>query len=111
MRERPHIRVYCPNCAVVRLRPREVTLRICLDNDQWEYRFTCPTCGRRAVEPSDRWLALEAFAAGAGLERWKLPAELDEPHRGPPISVLDLYQFHRLLSGPDWFADLERTEG
>ena len=91
----------------MRVRPGDVTLRNCVDDDRWDYRVRCPLCGLLAVEPSDRWLALEAFGAGAGLERWHLPSELEEPHTGPPISLRDVFDLVLALSEAEWMNELE----
>jgi len=100
--------VHCPDCDEVRVRPHDVTLRNCIDDDSWSYRFTCPTCGGLTVAFTDTPSVIEAFAAGAGLERWRLPAELLETHAGPPLTLADLFAFRRLLLAPDWFDALDR---
>ena len=69
-----------------------------------DYWFLCPGCGRLAAGIST-W-SVEAFAAGSALEVWHLPAELKEPHEGPPLSLVDLVELHLALAEPDWFDDL-----
>jgi hypothetical protein len=102
----PSLRVRCPDCSVVRVRANEVTLRNCVDDGRWDYRFRCPRCGRLTAGESTSWLAVEAFAAGSALEVWHLPDELDEPHDGPPLSLVDLVELHLALAEPDWYDEM-----
>jgi hypothetical protein len=104
----PSLRVYCLDCAVVTVPAHEVVLRNCLDDDRWEYRFTCPICELVSVGPTDRRLALDAFSAGSTVEHWRLPAELQESHAGPPLRMRDLGELHMELLEPEWFAAVER---
>jgi hypothetical protein len=98
--------VLCPDCSVVLVPANEVTVRKCLDDGRWDYRFLCPGCGRLSAGMSTTGLAVEAFAAGSALELWHLPAELKESHVGPPLSIVDLVELHLALAEPDWFDDL-----
>jgi hypothetical protein len=45
-------------------------------------------------------------SSGVKMAVWQLPAELWEPHAGPPISHDDLLDFHDLLTGERWFERL-----
>jgi predicted RNA-binding Zn-ribbon protein involved in translation (DUF1610 family) len=45
----PRIVVQCPDCGDARVAPEAVTVRGCLDDGGWSYRFTCPACGLRTV--------------------------------------------------------------
>ena len=105
----PTVRVHCTDCAVVRVPAHKVTLRNCVDDGRWDYWFLCPRCGRLSAGESTSWLAVEAFAAGSPLEVWRLPAELKEPHVGPPLSLVDLVELHLTLAEPDWFESLVQT--
>jgi hypothetical protein len=89
----------------VRVPANEVTLRNCVDDGRWDYRFLCPRCGRLSAGESTSWLAVEAFAAGSALEVWHLPAELREPRDGPPLSLVDLVELHLALAEPDWYDE------
>ena len=84
----------------------EQVVRTCVDDGRWDYWFLCPRCGRLSAGISSTWLAVEAFAAGSALEVWRLPAELKEPHDGPPLSLVDLVELHLELAEPDWFETL-----
>ena len=99
--------VHCPNCDMVRVPASVFTLRHCADDGSWDYCLRCPECGRRSAGPSNSRLALEAFAAGSGLVEWRLPADLREPHHGPPLNLVDLAELRRALADPDWIASLE----
>ena len=101
--------VKCPQCAEVRVRSSEVTLRECVDDETWSYRFLCPQCGQRVVAHTGRVAALGAISVGARLERWSLPAEAFEAHSGSPITLGDVLDLHELLLGPDWFEALAGT--
>lgn len=95
--------VKCPDCAELRVGPSDVTVRNCLDDDGWSYRFTCPACRRPVVAPTNRRAAVEAIAAGSSLENWRFPLERNECPDSPPLSLEDLVELHQLLSEPDWF--------
>ena len=41
------------------------------------------------------------------LSVFELPAELEEPHLGQPLSHDDLLAFHDQLQQDDWFAEVE----
>ena len=38
--------------------------------------------------------------------RWSWPAELSEPHSGPPLTPDDLLDLHVLLEDDTWFQQL-----
>ncbi|MDQ1477735.1 MAG: hypothetical protein QOE62_2964, partial [Actinomycetota bacterium] len=83
--------VDCPECGEERVDPLDVTVRARIENDQWSYRFTCPSCNRRTVASTSREAALQAVEAGASLETWRWSTETGGPdHDGPPLSLADL---------------------
>jgi predicted RNA-binding Zn-ribbon protein involved in translation (DUF1610 family) len=105
------IRAACPTCGDVKLRSRDLTVRVCADDDHGTYSFACPRCGdsvRRDASP--RILAL-LVSAGVRTEVWHRPAELLEPREGPPLTSDDLLDFHLLLNEPGWFDRLAETVG
>ena len=105
------IKATCPACGDVRLRSRELTVRVCAETDEGTYTFACPRC--RAIvarEATPRILAL-LVSAGVRTEVWHQPAELFEPHDGPPISADDLLDFHLVLERADWFDRLAESVG
>jgi hypothetical protein len=99
--------VRCHRCGDVRVRVRVVTLRHCLDDDTWTYWFVCPSCGQRSAAQTNREASLQAIAAGAVLEPWRLPAELEErSNEAPALNGLDVLEFHLGLIEPDWIDEL-----
>jgi uncharacterized Zn finger protein len=98
--------VRCPDCGESRVQVGEVTLRECVDTGGWTYRARCPQCGVLFVDVTQRDAALRVLVAGAPVESWLLPAELDERPDGPPLTLTDLLELHLLLLEPDWFEQL-----
>ena len=109
MSERVHVVVKCPDCVETRLVPGDVTLRRCIDDESWSYRFTCKVCQRPAVSTTGAQAAHDAIAAGCPLESWSFPAERREQLDGPVLTLTDLLELHELLEQPDWFDELTRV--
>jgi hypothetical protein len=99
--------VRCPECGQVRVSPRDVTIRNCVDDDTWSYWFVCPACQRRAASPTRRSSALDAICAGSALDTWALPSELEERPDGEPLTLVDLLQLRLILIEPDWLDQLQ----
>ena len=100
------IRAACPSCGDVKLRSRDLTVRVCADTDQGTYAFDCPRCSGAVVrDASPRILAL-LVTAGVHAEVWHHPAELFEPRVGPPLTADDLLDFHLLLGEDGWYDRL-----
>ena len=111
MDRKTHIIVSCRDCGQARMPLDAVTVRGCLDDDQWSYRFTCPTCCRRAVASTSRAAALQAVEEGSSLETWRWSTETDDFERnGPPLSMADLRALRVALSQPDWLESLSKNE-
>lgn len=105
------IKATCPECGDVKLRSRDLTVRVCAETDQGSYTFACPRCRERvAREATPRILSL-LVSAGVHTEVWHQPAELLEPRDGPPISVDDLLDFHLMLECDDWYGRLSESVG
>ena len=101
--------VKCPDCVETRVAPRDVTIRHCVDDDTWSYRFECPLCRRRGVAATGKAAAMDAIGAGSSFEPWHFPAEFAErPVVGPPISDIDVLEFHLDIQEPDWMDELAR---
>jgi hypothetical protein len=101
-----HIIVSCRECGQTRVAVDGVTIRGCLDDDTWSYRFTCSECNRVTVEETSATRALDAVEIGVNLETWRYPEELDEQHDGPKLNLVDVLELHRALIEPDWFETL-----
>jgi hypothetical protein len=101
------IRTTCDWCGDVELDAEWVRIRFCWADLSASHAFTCPYCGRGVAHPVDPTLAIPLLDAGCSFEAWDLPAELDEPRYGPPISSDDLVAMHELLGSPGWEAVLD----
>jgi rRNA maturation protein Nop10 len=100
------IKATCPLCGDVKLRSRDLTVRVCAETDHGTYTFACPRCREHVNrDATPRILAL-LVSAGVRTEVWHQPAELFEPRGGPPLSVDDLLDFHLALARDDWFTRL-----
>ena len=110
MAQAVNIVVSCPDCGEHRVAPEAVTVRSCIDTGAWSYRFICPSCGRPTVGESLLPALLDAVDAGAGLEAWELPSQLDRRPAGAPFTSADVLEFHLLLLEPDWFDEIRRCE-
>ena len=100
------IRASCPDCGDVELTTRDVTVRVCAEDNQGSYRFRCPSCLMAVVKEAEQRIVDLLVASGVQLDVWRLPAELSERRGGEPITHDDLLDFHALLNEDDWFAQL-----
>lgn len=100
------IRASCPDCGDVELTTRDVTVRVCAADDRGSYVFRCPTCRMAVTKAAEPRIVDLLVSSGVPLEVWRLPAELSEQRVGEPIDHDDLLEFHELLQGEAWFADL-----
>jgi hypothetical protein len=102
----PNVLVDCHSCGHTKVAPPTVTVRNCLDTDTWSYWFVCPSCESRTAAGTQPGPALAAVHAGARLETWHLPAELNEHNDAPPLSVADVLKLRIALTEPDWIDRL-----
>lgn len=91
------IRASCADCGDVELTTSDVSVRICDDNNEGTYSFTCPHCEMIVVKSAETRTIDLLVASGVTFTTWRLPAELGESHQGEPISHDDLLDFHDLL--------------
>ena len=91
------IRASCPDCGDVELTTHDVKVRVCLDDDRGEYRFTCPVCSMVIVKPAEHRTIDLLVASGVHMDTWTLPAELFEHRSGSRISHDDILDFHKML--------------
>ena len=96
------IRASCPTCGDVELTSREVSVQVCATNNQGSYAFRCPSCLVAVSKLAEQRIVDLLVSSGVRLSVWSLPAELDEPREGKPISYDDLLEFHQLLQEDDW---------
>ncbi len=106
------IRASCENCGDVQLTTSDVTVRMCVSNDEGEYRFECPACADLVVRHAEQRTIDLLLAAGVQFVTWSLPAELFEPREGAPISHDDLIDFHACLADDEVLAsELQALSG
>ncbi len=93
------ILVTCSSCNEdIPLAPEQVCSRICTNNGQAEYRFTCTSCDVIVLKSTTSRMVETLEAAGVEVEMWNLPAELFEHRQGPTLTHEDLLDFHIQLS-------------
>lgn len=84
-------RTHCNRCDLqVVLDKKRAGVRYNRDTEKWSYWFACPKCGTHDEHRTSRLLAQEMIGDGIPVTAWTWPAELDEPHAGPPITLDDL---------------------
>lgn len=100
------IKAECLTCGPVRLRPADLTVRVCLDDDHRAYRFRCPRCAMTVVHDASVTIAALLVSVGVAEEEWRLPAELAERRDGPALTSDEVLDFHLLLARDDWHERL-----
>ncbi len=111
MTRRPCIVVRCPDCGEQRVAPAQVTVRCCIDDGGWSYRFICPSCDCRADGESFVSALMAAVDSGAGLESWSSPPGVYDRPTGPLFTASAEDELHRRLLEPDWFDEFRRCDG
>ena len=106
MSEGMKILVACRDCGETHVRPDDVTIRTCIDDGAVSYRFVCGRCGLPTVARTKADTATRALLAGAQLEVWSYPLELDEHPLGPPLGADDVLVLRDRMEGDDWLAEL-----
>ena len=102
--------VRCPDCQSGRVKASTVTVRWCLDTNEWSYRACCSYCQITFVATTREDRAQRALGAGAPLEMWTLPLELNErPDIGAKIHVVDILELRLALMEPEWFERLRAS--
>jgi hypothetical protein len=101
------IRANCPSCGDVQLTADDLTVRVCADDERGSYCFKCPDCQGAVAKEASRRIVDLLVSSGVRMQVWRLPAELSETRVGEPLKPDDLLDFHLLLTGDDWFEDLE----
>ena len=104
------IRASCPTCGDVELTSEEVTALVCATTNDSSYAFQCPECYGAIVKQADSRIIDLLVASGVRLHVWSLPAELDEPKFGAPITYDDLLEFHFVLQQDGWFERMATME-
>ncbi|CAN5404709.1 hypothetical protein BH10ACT1_BH10ACT1_27430 [soil metagenome] len=102
------IRASCATCGDVEVTSRDVTVRVCRDDNSGTYSFACPTCLLVSVKEAEPRIVELLVTSGVRLVTWSLPDELREVHAGEPIDHDDLLDFHALLQTDGWMETLHR---
>lgn len=101
------IRASCGDCGDVELRVHDVVVRVCADDNAGSYVFRCPSCDMAVVKDAEPRVVDLLLASGVSMTTWHIPAELREPRgTGPAFTHDDLLDFHAVLEGDDWLAEL-----
>lgn len=101
------VKTTCSRCGDVELDPRQLELRICSVPDRSVYAFTCPGCSAPVIKPAaDPRVITLLRSVGVPTVGWSIPAELDEPREGPPLTSDDLLDLMLALEEPDWIDRL-----
>ena len=98
------VKATCPTCGDVELTPADLELRICsTTTDASTYLFTCTECEKVVVKSaSDHRIVTLLTSVGVPTITWELPAELQETHDGPPLTLDDLIDLRLALESENW---------
>lgn len=99
------VRASCPSCGDVETTTRAVQVLRCTTTGSASYAFVCPACRMRIAKEASEHVVRLLVDAGVPVVGWELPAELDEPKSGEPITHDDLLGFHFSLQNPGWLED------
>jgi hypothetical protein len=101
------IRASCPTCGDVELTVKDVTVRVCAEDNSGTYSFVCPECTVAVSKPAEPRIVDLLVSSGVRMSVWHLPAEMFEPRAaGEVISHDDLLDFHEMLEDDGWFSRL-----
>jgi hypothetical protein len=85
------VKAVCPVCGEVEMPNCDVWLKVCTNGPGLStYGFQCPACHQPVERQACDRAVMQLISAGVSAEAWALPAELFEPHTGPPIGYDDL---------------------
>jgi hypothetical protein len=102
------IRASCQTCGDVEFTSRDVTVRVCRDDNSGTYAFSCPICYTTVTKDAEPRIIDLLVSSGVELRTWSLPDELHEAKVGDPIDHDDLLDFHALLETDGWLESLYR---
>ena len=81
-------------------------MQVCATNNQGSYAFRCPECMLAVSKMAEQRIVDLLVSSGVRLSVWSMPAELEEPREGAPITYDDLLEFHYELQQDGWFDRL-----
>ena len=99
------VRATCQKCGEVVFPVNRLTVHI-LDSGASHVAYRCPDCGVRSTQSVPLSVTTTLCRVGVSVRPLTRPAEVDEPHGGPPITEQDVTAFVEELSRPDWQAEL-----
>ncbi len=99
------VRASCPSCGDVETTTRSVQVLRCSTTGSASYAFVCPACRLRVAKEANEHVVCLLVDAGVAVVDWELPAELDEPKYGLPVTHDDLLAFHFSLHEPGWLEE------
>jgi hypothetical protein len=88
----------------------DLTVRVCAADNQGAYVFRCPDCRLAVTKQADPKIVDLLVSSGVPLVVWHMPAELDEPRSGPPVTYDDLLEFHYAIQADGWMERLVSSE-
>ena len=99
------VRATCDHCGDTELSIDAVSVRICREDHDGTYSFTCPEClTSHEKEASRRTLDL-LVASGADVTFWSVPVERLVDFDLGPLTHDDLLEFHSKLQDDEAMAD------
>ena len=81
-----------------------MTLRVCSAAPRSSYSFRCPKCAEDVRKPADDHVVRLLLSGGVAATVEEVPAELLEPHDGPPLTYDDLLDLGLHLARTDRLA-------
>jgi hypothetical protein len=99
--------VTCPDCGDAELTVEDMTVWICLDDQQGSYTFTCPSCNLTVHKEAEPRIVNILIAHGVRRTPWSRHPDVGERPTGPAFTFGDLLDFADLLADDDWFVALE----
>ncbi len=105
------IRASCPTCGDVELTTADIRVLLCCTTNESSYAFQCPMCHVAVAKNAEPRVVDVLLESGVALSVWRMPAELDEPHAGQPISYDDLLEFHFELRRDGFLEHAVAAEG
>ena len=100
------IRATCPGCGDVELGVADLIALVCSTTQAASYSFRCPRCRMLVAKETGKQVIDVLISSGVELRTWHMPAELDEPHNGPPLTSVDLSSLRSELVRADWYERL-----
>lgn len=97
------VRASCHTCGTVDLLRPDVRLVLSDVPSACRYSFTCPKCRAWISKPADECV-IALLLGKVPLHRETAPAELTEPHTGPPLTLDDLIDLHAEMAETDELA-------